>query len=429
MIGRWCYTGLLYLIQPILLIRLYLRAKKSPDYRNRIKERYGYNAPIFQPHGIWLHCVSVGETIAAIPLIKALQNHYPECPITVTTMTPTGSKQVTKSFGESVQHCYLPYDLPCAMHRLINTIDPKLVIIMETELWPNLIHQLHKKHIPVMLANGRLSERSEKGYQKVRAIVSPMLQEMSLIVAQYATDADRYKRLGANPQTTIVSGSIKFDIEITQALREDISRLKRDWNLNNRPVWIAASTHEGEDDILLNTHQRLLAEHPTLLLILVPRHPERFNDVFTLSTQRQLNTVKLSEHPEVNAHTQVLLGDTMGQLMMLYGLANMAFIGGSLIERGGHNPLEPAAYGLPLVMGKHVFNFSSICHMLQEHHGLTLVENESELTSTLQRWLNDPVQAQHCGQQALSVLKLNQGALDKHLTLIDQLLPSSTFHG
>ena len=397
-----------------------VRSLRSPQYKNRIAERYGF-FDFNQQGGIWLHSVSVGETIAAVPLIRELQNKYPHKAITITTMTPTGSAQVTKIFGDTVQHCYLPYDLPCAMRRTIKRLKPELVIIMETELWPNMIHQLKKKQIPTLLANARLSARSAKGYGKVSKLVAPMLGEMTAIAAQYQADGQRFIELGLPTDKLHVTGSVKFDIEITKAVTKQVTTLKNQLG-SPRPTWIAASTHQGEDEIILEAHKEVLKQHPDALLILVPRHPERFSKVSSLITSQKLTSQNKSELQSLATETQVLLGDTMGEMMSMFGVSNAAFIGGSLVKRGGHNPLEPAAFGLPLTMGPHVFNFASVCDMLSDNQALATVENSQQLAEQILAWFNSPSLAQEDGEKALSVLKLNQGALKRHLDIIDELL-------
>ena len=417
---QFIYTILLYLIQPFVWLRLLLRSRKAPAYRKRWAERYGFCKGKVKPNGILVHSVSVGETIAAIPLIKALQTRYPNLPITVTTMTPTGSAQVIKSLGDSVSHVYLPYDLPCALKRFFNTLQPKLVIIMETELWPNIIHQLNQRHIPLIIANARLSERSAKRYAKLGKSIAHLLTQISYIAAQNETDKQRFIALGC-PQTQIsATGSIKFDIHLTQAQIEQIADLKAQWQLT-RPVWIAASTHQGEDELMLQAHQQLLQYHPDFLLILVPRHPERFNDVAQLIKAHHFTLQKRSEQQALNPQTQVLLGDTMGELILLYGLANIAVVGGSFVDRGGHNPLEPALHHLPIIMGKHIFNFSVICEQLVQAQGLMLVEsNCMKIFNKINDLQNNSKQCQQMGENAYQVLKRNQGALDRLLTIIDQ---------
>lgn len=263
------YTVLLYLIQPLIWLRLWLRGRKAPAYRKRWAERYGYCAGKVKPDGILLHSVSVGETLAAVPLVRALRHRYPSMPITVTTMTPTGSERAASAFGKDVHHVYLPYDLPGSMNRFLDNVNPRLVIIMETELWPNMIALLHQRKIPLVIANARLSERSAKGYKKLGKFMQRLLQRITLIAAQNQEDGERFISLGLKRSHLTVTGSLKFDISVTPELAARAITLRRQW-APRRPVWIATSTHEGEESIILEAHRKLLARFPTLLLILVP---------------------------------------------------------------------------------------------------------------------------------------------------------------
>ncbi|ERT16728.2 3-deoxy-D-manno-octulosonic acid transferase, partial [Pseudomonas putida SJ3] len=364
--NRTLYTLLFHLGLPLVALRLYLRARKAPAYGQRIGERFALNLPLMHQGGIWVHAVSVGESIAAAPMVRALLKAYPELPITLTCMTPTGSERIRAMFADEprVQHCYLPYDLPWAAGRFLDHVQPKLGIIMETELWPNHIHQCAKRGIPVALANARLSERSARGYGRFARLTRPMLAEMSLIAVQTETEAQRFRDLGARPECVKVTGSIKFDLKIDEQLLPRAKALREQWGAEQRPVWIAASTHDGEDALILQAHRQLLQVHGDALLILVPRHPERFAAVHALCSE-QFTTVRRSSAAPVDAQTRVLLGDTMGELLFLYALADIAFVGGSLVPTGGHNPLEPAALALPVLMGPHVFNFLEISAMLR----------------------------------------------------------------
>ncbi len=414
------YTILLYLIQPLVWFRLLWRSRKAPDYRKRWLERYGFCKNKVKSGGILVHAVSVGETLAAIPLIKTLQKQYPQLPITVTTMTPTGSKQVKTLLKDSVSHVYLPYDLPCAIHRFLKAFKPKLVIIMETELWPNLISQCHNKKIPLIIANARLSERSANRYHKLGKAISKLLTKISTVAAQNEQDGERFLSLGLPKEHLTVTGSIKFDIELTD--KQSLAQLKQQWQLH-RPVLIAASTHSGEDKIILSAFQRLLKNHSNLLLILVPRHPERFKTVEELISDNKLNYIKRSTKQIPTEQTQVILGDTMGELLELYGLANIAFVGGSLIEHGGHNPLEPALHHIPIISGKYFFNFKVICEQLIEANGMLICDSTADsLYSTVNSLLNDDNRCQQIGENAYQVLKRNQGALNRLLKVIHHYL-------
>jgi len=422
--NRTLYTALFYLGLPLVAIRLWLRSRKAPAYAKRIGERFSYGMPTLQSGGIWVHAVSVGESIAAAPMIRALLQRYPQLPITVTCMTPTGSERIHAMFANEprIQHCYLPYDLPCAAARFLDRVQPKLAVIMETELWPNHIHQCAKRGIPVALANGRLSERSAKGYGRFSKLTAPMLAEMSLFAVQTEAEAQRFRDLGARPETVEVTGSIKFDLTIDPQLLQRAAELRGQWQALERPVWIAASTHEGEDEVVLNAHRRLLANHPDALLILVPRHPERFNSVFELCQREGFATVRRSTGARVDAQTSVLLGDTMGELLFLYALADSAFVGGSLVPNGGHNLLEPAALAKPVISGPHLFNFLDIAAQLRSAGALAEVDDAEGLATEVQRLFELPRDAQRMADAGLSVMRRNQGALQRLLDGLGRLI-------
>ncbi|ANH96281.1 3-deoxy-D-manno-octulosonic acid transferase [Pseudomonas koreensis] len=422
--NRTLYTALFYLGLPLVAIRLWLRSRKAPAYAKRIGERFSYGMPSLQPGGIWVHAVSVGESIAAAPMIRALLQRYPQLPITVTCMTPTGSERIQALFaGEPrIQHCYLPYDLPCAAARFLDRAQPKLAVIMETELWPNHIHQCAKRGIPVALANGRLSERSARGYGRLRKLTAPMLAEMSLFAVQTEAEARRFRDLGARAETVEVTGSIKFDLTIDPQLLQRANELRGQWQALERPVWIAASTHEGEDEVVLDAHRRLLANYPNALLILVPRHPERFNAVFELCQREGFATVRRSTGANVEANTSVLLGDTMGELLFLYALADSAFVGGSLVPNGGHNLLEPAALAKPVLSGPHLFNFLDIAAQLREAGALAEVDDAEGLAIEVQRLFELPRDAQRMAEAGLAVMRRNQGALQRLLDGLGKLI-------
>lgn len=422
--NRTLYTALFYLGLPLVAIRLWLRARKAPAYAKRIGERFTLGMPTLQPGGIWVHAVSVGESIAAAPMIRALLERYPALPITVTCMTPTGSERIQALFANEarIQHCYLPYDLPCAAARFLDHVQPKLAVIMETELWPNHIHQCAKRGIPVALANGRLSQRSAKGYGRFSKLTAPMLAEMSLLAVQTEAEAQRFRDLGARPESVEVTGSIKFDLTIDPQLLQRATELRSQWQAQDRPVWIAASTHEGEDEVVLDAHRRLLANHPDALLILVPRHPERFNSVFELCQREGFATVRRSTGANVDAQTRVLLGDTMGELLFLYALADSAFVGGSLVPNGGHNLLEPAALAKPVLSGPHLFNFLDIAAQLREAGALAEVDDAEGLAVEVQRLFELPRDAQRMAEAGLAVMRRNQGALQRLLDGLARLI-------
>ncbi len=420
--NRTLYTLLLYLAVPVIAVRLWLRSRKAPAYAKRIGERFALTLPEFKPGGIWLHAVSVGESIAAAPVVKALQQQYPDLPITVTCMTPTGSERIQSMFGDSVQHCYLPYDLPLASKRFLKRLQPRLAIVMETELWPNHINQCARLKIPVVLANGRLSERSARGYGRFPKLVAPMLKQISALAVQSAIEAQRFIELGARAETVKVIGSIKYDQQVAEGLPEQAQTLREQWQASQRPIWIAASTHEGEDALILAAHQQLLRLFPKALLILVPRHPERFESVYALCIEQGMRVQRRSTGALVTAEQQVLLGDTMGELMFLYALADVALVGGSLIKHGGHNMLEPVALAKPTLTGLHYFNFLEIAEQLLEAGGLQTVADSSQLAQAVSRLWTSHSHTEKMCRAAQQVLQRNQGALQRLLDIIQAQL-------
>jgi len=431
--ARKFYTAFFYAILPLVIGRLVYRMVKAPAYSKRIAERLGVvKPPVYNPQSsfqgaIWVHAVSVGETIAAAPMIKQLQLRYPETPVVVTTMTPTGSERVHALFGESVFHVYAPYDLPGSVRRFINRIKPRLLVIMETELWPNTIHGCHINDIPVVLANARLSEKSARGYRKFSKLTAPMLQELSCVAAQHDNDAQRFISLGIDPSHIDVTGSIKFDIELSSTIRERAGHLKKCWfsDSSERKILLAASTHDGEEEQILHAFLQLRKTHPSCLLILVPRHPERFDTVVSLCEGIGINTIRRSSMTDENilkAETGVIVGDTMGELLALYGVCDVAFVGGSLIHRGGHNMLEPAAWGVPVVTGESDFNFAPISELLQQAGALKKIANADELVKFIEKMFASNELCEQAGASALSVVEQNRGALNRLMTILGNFL-------
>ncbi|MCU1718321.1 lipid IV(A) 3-deoxy-D-manno-octulosonic acid transferase [Pseudomonas sp. 5P_3.1_Bac2] len=425
--NRSLYTLLLHLALPLVALRLAWRAWRAPSYAKRVAERFALGLPPLRPGGIWLHAVSVGESIAAAPLVRELLARYPQLPVTITCMTPTGSQRIQALFGGPefagrVQHCYLPYDFPWAAARFLRKLQPRLGVIMETELWPNHIHQCAKRGIPVALANGRLSERSARGYARFAKLTAPMLAEMDLLTIQTELEAQRFRELGARAESVLVTGSIKFDLTIDPQLLARAQAQRQQWQAEQRPVWIAASTHAGEDEPVLAAHRELLKQWPDALLILVPRHPERFNSVYELCQREGLSTCRRSSGTAVQSTDQVLLGDTMGELLFLYALADCAFVGGSLVANGGHNLLEPAALAKPLLSGPHLFNFLEIAELFSQAGALHKVADAQELAAQVAQLWREPQVAQQMAEAGLKVMQANQGALVKLLDALGQRL-------
>ncbi|WP_027858072.1 lipid IV(A) 3-deoxy-D-manno-octulosonic acid transferase [Marinobacterium jannaschii] len=414
---RWLYSCAWYLALPLVLVRLYLRSRKAPAYAERVSERFGL-APKISGQPLWIHAVSVGETVAIAPLVELLLKRHPELPVLVTTMTPTGAERVRSIFGDRVLHCYCPYDHPWLVSLFLRRTDPRALVVVETELWPNIVSGCHTRAIPVVLANARLSERSARGYAKFSSLTRPMLQQLTLVAAQNRVAADRFLQLGLPENRLQVTGSIKFDISPADDLVAKAFQLKAEWGA--RPVIVAGSTHDGEEQMLLEILPALQQLEPDLLLVIVPRHPERFGPVAELCSSKGFQVVSRSSGAEVRSSTAVYIGDTMGELLLLFAAADIAFVGGSLIERGGHNPLEPAVLAKPVVMGPHVFNFAEICSELELSGGLQLAESGDGLQRCLVDLMANPERALEQGRKAAAFVKQNQGALERLYSLIEE---------
>lgn len=427
--ARLFYTLLLYFLTPLILARLLWRSRRAPAYAKRWRERFGFVPAIPDKHRvIWIHAVSVGETLAAVPLMKSLQAKYPQTQLVVTTTTPTGSEQVSKVFGTSVYHVYAPYDLPDVLGRFFLRIKPSMLIIMETELWPNLIRKCRNASVPVVVANARLSEKSAAGYQKVAWLTRAMLADINLIAAQTEADGERFVSLGLARDNLSISGNIKFDLDLSEQVRDQAAVLKAQWQSGaDRPVWLAASTHQGEDGLVLDAFAKVIEEQPNTLLVLVPRHPERFDDVVSLSVAQGFSVARRSEMKApgadpVDINTQVLIGDTMGELLAFCGASDIAFIGGSLVPVGGHNLIEPAAWGIPIVTGPHLFNFTEVANKLVKAGGMRVCENSEQLAESILGLLNKSDQYQAMAKAAHSVAESNRGALERLVNSLSEWL-------
>ena len=415
---RYLYTAALYCAMPFLLLRLLSRGLRSPAYWRRIGERFGFGARIGAGRGsVWIHAVSVGEVQAAVPIVRALGNRYPDEIIVVTSTTPTGAARISKAFGGGVVHRYMPYDLPGAMARYLGRVEPRVAIIMETEIWPNLLAACRARRVPVVLANARLSERSAVGYRRLRGLFEPALESVAAVAAQSAEDARRLVSIGAPPAVVEVTGNTKFDVAVHASLREEAAALRRVWG-SSRGIWIAASTHEGEDHQVFDAFERVLAELPGSLLVLVPRHPERFREAAALARRRGFDPLMRSRWPADCSGTRVFIGDTMGELPLLYAASDVAFVGGTLVERGGHNMLEPAALGLPVLYGPSVFNFEEIGRRLVEAGGAEVVADSTSLGRAVIRYLTDADLRHTTGAQGRAFVERNRGAGKRVLAMI-----------
>lgn len=428
--ARFLYNLVFTLAIPFILIRMWLRGGSNPGYRQRWAERFAFFKFSGKANGLLIHSVSVGETLAAEPLVRSLQAANPDLTITITTTTPTGSDQVKRLYADDLTsgrifHVYLPYDLPLLTSRFIKKIQPSICIIMETELWPNIIRSCNKQEIPVILANARLSEKSAKGYAKFSKLTQPMLQGLDLVAAQHRTDGERFINLGLEESRVDVTGSIKFDISVPEQAVQQGIELKQHWG-KDRPVLVLASSHEGEDDLILKSYQQLLVDFPDLLLTIVPRHPERFDEVAALILDRELHLVRRSEalqkgSLQANPITQVYLADTMGEMLVLLASADIAIIGGSFIEHGGHNPLEACALGKAVVMGPSDYNFAAITQQLM-NQGAMQQASSDKLTICLRQLLERPELCAEMGTCGQRVVADNQGAVGRLTELVAEQL-------
>jgi 3-deoxy-D-manno-octulosonic-acid transferase len=418
---RFLYTLAMYLVTPIIVLRLLARGVRYRGYHRRWRERFG----IFPAPGIngslWVHAVSVGEVNAAEPLVKALMQAYPDAPLVVTTVTPTGSERVLQLFGESVHSVYLPYDLPFAVRSFLRKIRPRLAVIVETEIWPNLYFGCRRRGIPLLIANARLSERSLRGYAPLKSLVRAALRCVSHIAAQSRTDAARYRLLGAEPTQLSVVGNLKFDMPLPAAAKGGGQGFRDAWGAA-RPVWIAASTHEGEEMPVLEAHLKVLERLPDALLLIAPRHPERFRQVEGAVRNLGFTAAVRSVDGLPGHATQCFVIDTMGELMPFFASADVAFVGGSLVPIGGHNVLEPAALSTPVVVGPHTFNFEEITNTLVQEGGGIRVQEASELGDAVRGLLRDGDERRQMGDLARHVFESERGAVERVMRLVDRLL-------
>jgi 3-deoxy-D-manno-octulosonic-acid transferase len=417
---RFLYNLLTYLLYLPYVGFWLVRGITNRSYLQRLGERLGFGYPRLE-HSIWIHAVSVGEVVAAVPLIRALGRRYPDRPLLVTTVTPTGAARVESLFGDEVHHTYIPFETPTMVNRFFAATNPDIALVLETEIWPNLYRGCGVRGIPLVLVSARISPRSVRSYRRLLPLFRETLSHGIIIAAQSDADAERFLSLGAAPERTKVTGNIKFDVELPPDLPVRGRELHREL-FGTRPVWIAASTHEGEEEIVLDAHERLLKSHPELLLVLVPRHPQRFQGVREMIDKRRLGVVARTDGKPCLASTQVFLGDTMGELTLFYAASDVAFVAGSLVPIGGHNLLEPAALGLPLLSGPHVFNAQDIADMFVAKGACRLVKDADELAAEVSRLLSDPDSAARLGDAGRDILERNRGALARLLAMIEPLV-------
>lgn len=425
------YRVILLLLLPILLLALLFRSISNPQYRQRLSERLGFfphasSAHINNKGGIVVHAASVGEVIALTSFVEQLLQQYSHVPITITTFTPTGSAQVKKQFGTRVQHAFLPLDLfPCTQLFLAR-LQPILMIFMETELWPNLISQCANKKIKLLLINGRLSAHSMKSYQKISALISPTLNHFDKILCQSQDNLSNFVQLGADTDRCQMSGNLKFDICINASTNEKQATLAQ-LLPTHRQLWLVASTHQGDEEIALTAFKAIKKLFPNLLLVIVPRHPERFISVAKLCASQGYSLAKRSENTLVTEQNIWLL-DTLGELMAAYALADIVTIGGSFSHIGGHNPLEPALFKKPIIVGRDMSNFTDVLSQLEQNQGIVQlsspeqVDISQQLSQAVITLLEDKEAATLLGSQAHQVVLNNQGASARTLAQVQELI-------
>ncbi len=421
---RAFYTLVFLVSLPFIFARLWWKEKKVPGYRIRWLQRLGvFQRLVTDKPVIWVHAVSVGEVIAAAPIIDRLLREG-KATLMVTTMTPTGSDRVAAAFGSQVAHVYAPFDLPWTVSAFIRRTRPVLTIIMETELWPNMMVACARNNIPMILANARLSSRSARRYGYFSKTTKYFFNLLTCVAVQNRADGERFIKLGIKPNKLTVIGSVKFDIQISARQKLAAQQLKIKYSAGGkRPVVVAASTHEGEECAILNVWAKVLRKQPEALLVIVPRHPERFDEIVALSSKKY-KTIRRSTRQVPDQSVQVIIGDTMGELMVLYGVSDIGFVGGSLIERGGHNMIEPATWGLPIITGPHTFNFEDICQRLEATEGICVVPNAMGFADSVIALLGDDQERSRLGQNALAFTGKNRGAIAKLMTVVNQLLPT-----
>lgn len=425
---RLFYTFLFYLLLPLVLLRLYWRGFKAPQYRKRWTERLALYKQKYKKNVIWIHAVSVGEAEAVFPLIKRLQKDYPTDHFLVTCTTPTGSARIQAVLGNTVEHVYLPYDLPCVIKRFLAVFKPKITLVMEKEIWPNLYAQCGQQAIPLMIINARLSANSAKGYKKIPTLVKPALEKVSFIATQTEEDEQRFIEIGASKSKVGTLGNIKFDLQQDDALFQKAIEIKKSL-FADRFVWIIASTHEGEEDWFFQLYPALKKQIPELLLLIVPRHPERFALVAEQARKNQLLSCMRTSKQACLKETDVYIADTMGELKLLYGAADISFVGGSMVPVGGHNILEPAIMSVPIIFGPHMINFKEIAATVLQLKAAIQCTDKEQIIKAVMHLYNEPEYRTELISKANEFVKNNQGATERTAELISTILLDNSVDG
>ena len=420
---RFAYALLTYLLSPVYACYWFFRGIVNRSYWDRFGQRLGWGYPKLTDGSIWVHAVSVGEVQATVPLIRALMDRFPERQILVTTVTPTGAVRVRLLYQDSVQHCYIPFETPLAVTRFFDAVKPEIALVMETEIWPNLYHECGKRNVPLVLVSARISPKSVKSYRKFLPLFRETLSYGIVIAAQSDADAERFRSLGASAERTWVTGNIKFDIELPDRLL-DHGRQFREQNFGERPVWVAASTHDREEEQVLAAHRLVRERFPNALLVLIPRHPERFPTVASLLQKDGHSFVSRTDEVLCTPDKEVYLVDTMGEVPLFYAAGDVAFVGGTLVPVGGHNLLEPAALGRPVITGPHLHNTVDIARMFERVGASKIVSDAQSLGAAVVELLEDVDQATEIGERGKQLVQQNRGSLDRLLRLLEPLIVS-----
>ena len=418
---RFFYSFLIAVCTPFILLYFAIRGFRDRAYLGRWSERFGFTLVGGKQGGILVHAASVGEFNAASPMIKALLKTYPELPLTVSTLTPTGSARVKHELGDTVSHCYIPIDLAGAVSRFLERLQPSLIIVMETEIWPNLYLQAQRLNIPLLLANARLSERSRQRFQLVSGFIAETMKSVAWIGAQSSADADRLISCGADTQHVDKTGNLKFDLNTPASLDEKAMILRARWNID-RPVLVAGSTHEADENVVIPAFVNMLENLPDVLLILVPRHPERFSRSIQKVKAAGLRTELRSQGEACSGQAQCFVIDSIGELMTYYACADLTFVGGSMGEQGGHNALEPAALGKPVLLGPNMANAKEIATQLLQCGAACRVTNQQDFRQTAEKILTDSILRHSMGEAGRYLVENNRGALNLTLEAIKKFL-------
>ncbi len=422
---------LILLVSSVVLVPYYfLRGLKHGKRRRGVRERLGFYLPgrldrIKGREVIWVHAVSVGETRAAIPLLKALRRAHPEAAIVVSNITETG-RAVAEGIEDIDLAVFFPFDLSWGVRRVLHQVRPKIVIIVETEIWPNFVRIAHEMKVPVVLANGRISDRSFPRYMRGRVVIAPILDKFAAFCMQGELDADRIRRMGAHPERIEVTGNVKFDLQVSAPPVQEVDSLRSRYRLPpGMQVWVAGSTHPGEEEAIADAYRRLCDAGRRLVLILVPRHPERCRDLAKVLAGRgfavQLRSV-VEGRPEELRAAEILLGDTLGEMLRFYAVADVVFVGGSLVPIGGHNVLEASALRKPVIFGPFMHNFREIAAMLLADGAARQIENDADLPGMLEHLLDDPELRQAMGEAGHALLRRNAGATRRTLDVVDRIM-------